>query len=483
MSNMGGLRLRLTISIAAILLLVVGASFVVIYRGTGRDLRQQIDHELAGQADALSIGGVPGDPAKPWAVAARARRFLSQQPFGSSRRLLFVKVKGGAVVTNEPELLGVAQGEREGMGVQHREDREARALLGAPRGYSTVRDEDVGEIRLLVRPVRRGGSPLATVGVGEALQPVARAQRGVRRTFLLAGLLALTAALVVGYLVATRISGPLRRMARAATAVDAGDLSHRMDASGPRDEVRVLADAFNHMLERLEDAFARQRTFVADASHELRTPLTVIRGQIDVLAREQHVSQKDVRRTRGIVSTEIARLERLVEDLLLLAQSDEQPVRREPIDVPAFVHELVDGFAATPDRRFEVSHIPQGQLQADPDQLAQVLRNILVNAVKHTSHGGLIRLDMRASEGRVQFAVQDDGPGIPAEQRHLVFDRFHRTDSARGRTTGGTGLGLAIARAIIEAHGGSIRAEQSPPTGARIVFDLPNFQPTKEPAS
>jgi signal transduction histidine kinase len=267
-------------------------------------------------------------------------------------------------------------------------------------------------------------------------------------------------------------------MARIAARVDAGELSPRMAADGPRDEVRALADSFDLMLDRLEDAFARQRAFASDASHELRTPLTVIRGQLEVLARQSHPAREDVRRVEQLVRTEILRMERLVEDLLVLARADKREfLRRRPVDLPAFASELVEGARPTAERRFELGPIPAGVVDADPDRLAQALRNLIRNSIEYTADGGIIRLTGTAAEGRLTLAVEDDGPGIPLAHRERVFDRFHRTDSARTRVRGGAGLGLAIARAIAEAHGGTIYAGESPEGGARVAIELPGFRP------
>jgi signal transduction histidine kinase len=239
----------------------------------------------------------------------------------------------------------------------------------------------------------------------------------------------------------------------------------------------MLADSFNLMLDRLEDAFARQRAFASDASHELRTPLTVIRGQLEVLSRQRDPSADDVRRVERLVRTEILRMERLVDDLLVLARADERDfLRRRPVDLGPFAEELLDGARPTANRHFELGPIPAGVLDADPDRLAQALRNLLRNAVEYTSDGGLVRLTGSASADRVTLAVEDDGPGIPQSHRERVFDRFHRMDSARTRVRGGAGLGLAIARAIVEAHGGSMYAEESPEGGARVVIELPGFR-------
>jgi two-component system, OmpR family, sensor kinase len=263
-------------------------------------------------------------------------------------------------------------------------------------------------------------------------------------------------------------------MAGTAAAVDAGDLSHRIGETRSGEEIRVLAEAFDHMLDRLDDAFARQRAFVSDASHELRTPLTILRGQLEVLARQKDVSHEDVQRVTRLVSAETERMERLVDDLLLLAKTEEgSPLELRPIDLRDYVHDVFDAVSLTADRDFELGTVSDVSLQADPDRLAQVLHNLAQNAVAHTPEGGLVRLSAAANGRYVRFAVEDDGPGIPPDQRDRIFDRFHRADVSRARTTGGSGLGLAIARALVEAHGGRIRAGASPEGGARLEFDLP----------
>jgi signal transduction histidine kinase len=232
------------------------------------------------------------------------------------------------------------------------------------------------------------------------------------------------------------------------------------------------------MLDRLTDAFAGQRAFVADASHELRTPLTVIRGQLEVLAAQENPSGAEVRRVELLVQAEIARISRLVDDLLVLAKSEQtQFLLIEPIDLPTFVGELWDGMSLIARRRFELGPVPAGTLRADPDRLAQALRNMVGNAIEHTAdEHGLVRMRVELIDGQhIRFLVEDDGPGIPVEQREQIFDRFHRTDAARDRASGGTGLGLAIVRAIAAAHGGTVTAGRSPEGGARIELELAGY--------
>ncbi len=475
-----GLRWRLAGWVAVVTLICTGITFVAVYRGTGTQLRRQIDSEVTGDANELAHNLALAGDRTPKRVSEAATRYVRDQPFSASSTLLFVLVKGASTSTNRPELFApVAPDNGETLPEQAHENQLSQALLTGRDGYSTVLLPDVGNLRLLKQAVRLPGGLAVTVGVGEPLAAVGHAQLGVARAFILAGILALAGALFAAYLIGTRVSLPLRRMAAVAARVDAGDLHPRIhDLGGQGHEVRVLADAFNHMLDRLTDAFAGQRAFVADASHELRTPLTVIRGQLEVLAGERNPSGEDVRRVERLLQAEIARITRLVDDLLLLAKTEQTEfLLFEPIDLPVYVRELWDGVSLLAPRRFELGPVPAGTLNADPDRLAQALRNLIGNAIEHTeAELGLVRLRVeRVSDGRVRFVVEDDGPGIPADQRERVFDRFHRTDSARDRASGGTGLGLAIVRAIAEAHGGRVGAGRSPEGGAGIEFELPGF--------
>jgi len=221
----------------------------------------------------------------------------------------------------------------------------------------------------------------------------------------------------------------MRRMAAVAARVDAGELEPRMDPpSGSGQEVQVLAESFNHMLDRLAEAFHGQREFVADASHELRTPLTVIRGQLEVLAAQGDPPGTEVQRVERLVQAEITRISRLVDDLLLLAQAEQTDfLQCEPIDLQSFVAELWDGVSLTAERRFELGPVPEGTLLADPDRLAQALRNLARNAIELTAtESGLVRLEVeRVAPDKLRFAVLDDGPGIPEQERELI-EAFRR---------------------------------------------------------
>ena len=477
-----GLRWRLAGWFTLVALACTAIVFVAVYRGTGTQLRHQIDSETSGDAGELAHNLTAARARTPQELAEAASRYIRAQPFSASSTLLFADVPGAGTSTNRPELFTPrAADSGETPAEQANENHLSARLLSAPAGFSTLAVPDLGDLRLLKRVVRAPNGMTVTIGVGEPLAAVSHAQRGVARAFIGAGLLALAGALLASLLLAARLSRPLRQMAAVAARVDAGDLHPRIHHSGGEgEEVRVLADAFNHMLDRLTDAFAGQRAFVADASHELRTPLTVIRGQLEVLAAQGDPPAEEVHRVERLVQAEIARISRLVDDLLLLAKTEQTEfLRIEPIELGAYVDELWDGVSLVAARRFELGDVPVGTLRADPDRLAQALRNLLGNAIEHTSpETGIVRMRVQALPGgRVRFVVEDDGPGIPADQRERVFRRFHRTDAARDRASGGTGLGLAIVRAIADAHGGSVAAGASAEGGARIELELPGFSP------
>jgi two-component system OmpR family sensor kinase len=473
----------MTAWVAGVLLVSAAVIFAVVYRDTGDQLRAQIDRDIAGDAGQLRQSLVPLAGETPRRIALAARRYVHAQPFRSTSTLLFVLVPGAPTTSNHPELFGSSRpDDGETVAQQVAENVVGRRLLIPRIGYSTRVAPDVGVVRILEHRVNVGGVSVV-VGAGEPLATVVRAEHGIARAFLLAGGVTLAIALLLSYLAGARVSAPLRRMAAVATRVDAGELEPRMQTSHARsDEARVLADAFNHMLDRLADAFAGQREFVADASHELRTPLTVIRGQLEVLAAQPDPAGEEVRRVERLVQAEVARISRLVDDLLLLALSDHiNFLRIEPVDLATFVEELWDGISLTAHRRFELGRVPHGSLAADPDRLAQALRNLAGNAIEHTeAPDGLVALDVqRVGPDRIRFVVIDDGPGITASERERVFERFHRVDPARSRAAGGAGLGLAIVRAIADAHGGRARAGDVPDArGARLELELPGFSPS-----
>ncbi|MEA2371582.1 MAG: two-component system, OmpR family, sensor kinase [Solirubrobacteraceae bacterium] len=477
----GSIRWRFAGWVAGVVIGVSAVTFVVVYRETGSELRREIDRDVTGDVTGLlqTLRGLP--PGSPKSVLAASARYVQSQPFKATSSLIFVIVPGGGTLSNHPEVFGGGTpDDGEGASEQAAENRLGRDLLVEHDGFSTRVLPDVGAMRLAERPVEIAGMRVVA-GAGEPLVTVTRAERGIAGAFVVAGAVALGLALIASYLAGAVFSRPLRRMASVAARVDDGELAPRMTLSGrPSREVRVLTESFNHMLDRLAAAFGRQREFIADASHELRTPLTVIAGQLEVLAETDDPSREEIRRVERLVTGEVARTARLVDDLLVLAQSDRGDfIHTDELDLQAFVGELWESVGHLAERSYELGPVPPGRLRADPDRLAQAVRNLVGNAIDHTSRpAGRIRLDVVGLQERVVFVVADDGPGIPAAEREQVFERFYRVDAGRSRAHGGSGLGLAIVRAIADAHHGAVSAGASELLGgAELRLELPAWRP------
>jgi signal transduction histidine kinase len=469
----GGLRAQLAIAIALVTALAVGLSFLAVYRGTGARLRDRIDEDLAaqiGEWDQLSAGAQLSTAAD---LERLGQRYIASQSYHPASRIFVVDVAGGEAVTSHPRILEQEEA-REHDGDAEEESELVDGLVHAPAGLSDVAVEEAGRMRVAAHPIEHDGRRLGTLYVADPLTPVEDAQASLLRTFALVGTLALGLAIAAGVLIATLIARPLRRMSAVAAAVDAGDLSLRAGTVGASGEVGVLATAFDRMLDRLERAFARQRDFVSDASHELRTPLAVLHAQLELLDRESDPARR--REASMILMRRLDEIDRLIDDMLTLASAEAgRMIQPRPIDLGDFFEDLRRDLPLFGERDFHVEAVG-GVLTADPDRLTQVLRNLVRNAVAHTAPGGRVAVVARAGAGRLELAVSDDGPGIPAEQLERVFERFHRVDEARSRDRGGTGLGLAIARAIVEAHGGRIWAEAPPGGGTTVRIELPGYR-------
>lgn len=269
---------------------------------------------------------------------------------------------------------------------------------------------------------------------------------------------------------------PVERVRAEVAAIGEGDLHRRVPEPGSGDEIDRLSRTMNAMLARIEEAAARQRRFVADASHELRSPLSAMRAQLEVdLA---HPAHADWRTTERDVLDETLRMQLLVDDLLVLAQSDTDklPLRRDRVDLDDIVLDVARPIQARHRVKVDLTGMSSGQVLGSADQLGRVLRNLLDNAERHATR--VVRVQLHETAGTVQVAIIDDGPGIPRHERTHVFERFARLDRARARDDGGTGLGLAISREIVAAHGGTLTIPDTP-TGTTFLVTLPGVDSTR----
>jgi signal transduction histidine kinase len=309
-----------------------------------------------------------------------------------------------------------------------------------------------------------------TVYVAGTLEDVEASTRTLLFSLLVAvPLSSAVLAWVVWWLVG-RVLRPVEAIRTEVDRISASRLDRRVPEPPTTDEIARLAHTMNAMLDRLAGASEEQRRFVADAAHELRSPLARIQAQLEV--DEAHPGSADPDATHGSVLAETGRLQRLVEDLLLLARGDAGALdltRAAPVDLDDVVeHQVGARKGAGP--RIDTRGVRPVQVRGDAGQLARAVTNLLDNAVRHARSA--VAVTLAEDAGRAVLVVADDGPGIPAADRDRVFERFTRLDSARS-ADGGAGLGLAIARDIAERHGGGLVLDSVAPAGARFVFTLP----------
>jgi signal transduction histidine kinase len=311
----------------------------------------------------------------------------------------------------------------------------------------------------------------ATVVVTGSLEDVDDSVRVLRDGLLLAvpATTAVLAALV--WLLTGRVLRPVDRIRAEVDRISAGRLDRRVPEPRTGDEVARLARTMNAMLDRLAAAADRQRRFVADAAHELRTPLARIRTQLEV--DRAHPAGADQAATREAVLAEAGRLQRLVDDLLLLARGDggePGPGAARPVDLDDVVARQA-ALHEGPGPEVDLRGVAPAQVCGDEAALERAVANLLDNAVRHARRR--VTVTLREEDRAVVLTVADDGPGIPPEARESVFERFTRLDDARSADGGGAGLGLAIARDVVVRHGGSLALDGASATGARFVAVLP----------
>ena len=307
----------------------------------------------------------------------------------------------------------------------------------------------------------------------------------------LAGAIAIAVLAGIGLPLVRASLAPLGRIEATAAAIAGGDLSRRIDHPSRRTEVGRLADALNIMLGRIQAAYdaraegetqarrseERMRQFVADASHELRTPLTSVRGLAEFGLQQGHAASADeLLRLMTLIQNEAGRMSRLVEDLLVLARFDTgRPLDRRHVDLASIAAQAVQAARiVSPGRPVTLlAGADPVIVYADEERLRQVIDNLIGNAIQHTPPRSPVTLSVSSTTGTGEITVADNGPGMTPDQAARVFERFYRTDTARGRARGGTGLGLSIAAALVAAHDGDISVDTQPGQGAAFHVRLP----------
>ncbi|MGV8977946.1 MAG: sensor histidine kinase [Cellulomonas sp.] len=378
---------------------------------------------------------------------------------------------------------------------------EAAALGGEP--FTVPSTHSDSSWRVVAYPLGLGGFYTGTVAVG---LPLGDIQQTVERIVLLlvsSGAVIILIGAMAGSWAVRRSLRPLREIEATAAAIAAGDMTRRVPPAPPSTEVGRLGEALNGMLTQIEQAFdartaseGRMRRFVADASHELRTPLAAIRGYGELYRMGALTERHQVDDTMRRIEQSATRMGGLVEDLLALARLDERrPLRSDEVDLAVLAADSIsDLHALDPERPLRIHPIDGTDglrsctVVGDERMLRQVLSNLVGNVVAHTPAGTAVEIALGSHDGSAVLEVRDHGPGIDPEHAARVFERFYRVDASRSRnaaglgTGGGAGLGMAIVAAIVGAHDGAVRIEQTPGGGTTVRVTLPISGPQRPPA-
>jgi signal transduction histidine kinase len=372
---------------------------------------------------------------------------------GREEQLIQVLTTRGAVVASSPNVAGMPA-------VLELEPGKTARIL-------TPIDDD--EFVAVAQYAQTPDGPVVVV-VARALVDVLDTTEVVAQLVIIGMPVLLVVVAVTTWFAVGRALAPVGAIRREVDEISASQLHRRVPQPKADDDIGRLAATMNRMLARLEDSRNSQRRFISDASHELRSPITTIRQHAEVAL--AHPGETNARELAEVVLAEQQRMQRLVEDLLLLARADENvPLDRAPVDLDDLAFEEGHRLRSTTSARVDTSAVAAARVHGDADALRRVLRNLGENAARHAVTQVAIALTVHADN--VVLTVDDDGPGIPESERDRVLQRFVRLDEARSRDDGGSGLGLSIVDQVVVAHGGSMRITESPLGGARIEITLP----------
>ena len=319
-------------------------------------------------------------------------------------------------------------------------------------------------------------------GIGQSPREIffmaRESQLGLLRNYSIVGISCLV---VLGgvsiYFLSRKMLKPVDRVSSLAERISSTNLKERINYDGPDDEIKRLADTFDGMLSRLENAFESQKQFIQDASHELRTPIAIAQTNIEVLEMDDKATIKDYERLKDILKISLERLSALSEKLLMLSESEQSKANWNTVNIPSILTETMIEFetkAREKNIQLEMETSTKDILiSGDAFRLKQVFINLIDNAIKYSDPGGEVKISAHPDDGHVIIEVKDSGIGISQADRERIFERFYRVDKSRSRTQGGSGLGLAIVKKIVEEHGGAVSVQSAPGEGSTFRVLLP----------
>ena len=460
------LRLRLTLAYGVLVALILALFGTILYSTLRRDLEQEIDKRLRVRASQVELTIFPSS-----ATATTPPIISSNLDLSPLDELnapsLYVQVLDpqGTVVATSSNLSGTPL-PTTGLGV-------ASGSAGEER-LETVRLGRDQSIRLLSQPIRSQGKVVGILQVGQSRQPLQRTLDDLRTLLLLLSGLALLVCGGVGWLVAQHGLRPIRAMARRAAEITARrDFGERLGLAHDRTEVGQLARTIDALLATVNDLLRQHREFVADTSHELRNPLLAIQTNLELLPRVH--TRAEQRECIAEAQEQIGRMSRLVEELLLLARAETaQVIDRQPVPLAPLVRRAVEtSRQQAHGQQVMIGPLDEVTVLGDAGRLAQILANLLGNALEHTPAGGSVNVALHRDTEGARIVVEDTGEGIPAVDLPHIFDRFYQARHAGRRPRQGSGLGLAIVDYLTRAHGGHVRAASTPGAGSCFTVWLP----------
>lgn len=468
----GGLRARLLVSYVILLAIASFASVLAARQVLLLRLDDRVEEDLQQEVEefrALASNGVDPETGEPFAqdVNALFRVYRERNVPDDDEELITVPRQG------TPKRLGGDN--TEGFTFGDFVDRW-RTLEAVERG--TV-ETPVGRVRYVAVPVAGRDASLGTFAVAIfTADERDQVDDAVRVIAIVAGVVLLLGS-IAAFSIVGRVLAPIRQLSDAARSVSGTQMGRRIHVEG-NDEVAELARTFNRMLDRLALAFGSQREFIRDVSHELRTPVAVSRGHLELLAGAHMKDEGDRREAIALVTGELDRMSRFVDELLLLAKAESPDfLRLETVGLRDVAEELLSKARAMADRRWRLDETSGLSIVADRQRITQAVMNLAQNAVAHTEVDDEIGIGATTQGDEAIISVRDSGVGIPASDQRQIFGRFSRGAHSRGRYDG-TGIGLAIVRAIAEAHGGRVRVTSRPGAGARFDIILPIDQDAPE---
>ena len=450
-------RARLLGSMLVILVIVAIATFLAVRQALLASADERVEDAVALQADGFRALAEQQERQGRDGNQATLRRLLNAQ-LAQQRETaddVFLAFIGDSLWKTRPPDV----------------DPELAAALEPPGTSGTASGGEVdapdGKYKYSTVPVAVGGQGATIVFARSVEGARAEMDDAIRVAGAVSIVVPLICSLLIWFLV-NRAMAPLRGFADEARQITEFDLGRRVRVRGG-DEVAELERTFNEMLDRLESAFASQKHFLAEVGHELRTPITIIRGHIDVAG--SNPADRDA--TIELVKGELARMSRIVDDLMLLARAERHDfLRLEELDLDIVTHEIFANAVTLGDRDWRLEHTGVGTMSADRQRLTQAMINLAENAVQHTSPGDVIRLGTARLKDEIMMWVRDSGPGINEAEGENLFDRFTTSSNPAGADTR-LGLGLAIVKAIAEAHGGKVAVANMPEGGATFAITLP----------